>query len=282
MLTVDLSYFWKKKTFVSYLLSILVFLIHISSFAQHDTNGTPITEINQIVSYFFQESITRFAVPMFFILSGATFFRNYSNAAYFSKLKSKFHSLVIPYLIWNTIWLLFNIVCSYTFLSNFFVGRQKFELTFINILKGIFLYECNLPFWFILNLIVFAVLSPIISLLISRKDLAFTSLVCLTLLRMVGIHLPTLIFFDANSLIFYFIGAIIGKHYFEKLSQKANTKTCFCSIAFLCLYFIAKTIHHPDQNSFLKPLFDVAIFSLCTFCLWNTVDLIIDHIEPKP
>lgn len=54
-----MDYFWKKKDYVYFVLSILVFLIHISSFAQYSGNEGIISVINSKVSYFFKYSITR-------------------------------------------------------------------------------------------------------------------------------------------------------------------------------------------------------------------------------
>ena len=118
--------FWKKKEFVSFVLSILVFLIHISSFAQYASVDGWIGTLNGKLSFFFQESITRFAVPMYFILSGIAFFRDYDNTKYIKKLKSRFFTLCIPYLIWNTLCMLFEIICSYTFIAQFYSGRKMF------------------------------------------------------------------------------------------------------------------------------------------------------------
>ena len=86
----QLEYFWKKKEFVSFVLCILVFMIHISSFAPYSSSNDAVAEFNKKAAFFFKESITRFAVPMFFILSAIAFFRDYSNKKYFSKIKSRF------------------------------------------------------------------------------------------------------------------------------------------------------------------------------------------------
>jgi len=74
--------FWKKKEYISFLLSILVFFIH-SHFAQDIGDNSFISAVNYKVSYFFSCSITRFAVPMFFMLTGISFFKDYNNKKYF-------------------------------------------------------------------------------------------------------------------------------------------------------------------------------------------------------
>ena len=141
--------FWRKKEFVSFLLSILVFFIH-SNFAPEIIGDGLISVVNHKVSYFFSDSITRFAVPMFFMLSGLSFFKGYSNDKYPKKIKSRIFSLVIPYLLWNTVWMLWEIFTSYSFLSKF-ATSEPYPLTITSILKGIFFYNCNIPFWFIFD-----------------------------------------------------------------------------------------------------------------------------------
>ena len=54
-------YFWKKKVIVSYVLAILVFWIHSSSFA----NYGELTGWISIIQIFFQKIITPVAVPLF-------------------------------------------------------------------------------------------------------------------------------------------------------------------------------------------------------------------------
>ena len=128
--------FWKKKEFVSFLLSIRVFFIH-SNFAPEITSESMISLVNHKVSYFFANSITRFAVPMFFMLSGISFFKGYESKQYPAKIKSRLFTLVIPYLLWNTIWMLWEIFTSHSFLARFSENNVPYPLTAPSILKGI-------------------------------------------------------------------------------------------------------------------------------------------------
>ena len=49
----QMNYFWEKKEFVSFILSVLVFLIHISSFAQYASTGDLIGLFNEKIAFFF-------------------------------------------------------------------------------------------------------------------------------------------------------------------------------------------------------------------------------------
>ena len=86
MNTKNETLFWKKKEFVSFISSILVLFIH-SYFAQDITSDSFISVVNHKFSFFFSRSITQFAVPVFFMLSGISFFKDYNNKKYLKKIK---------------------------------------------------------------------------------------------------------------------------------------------------------------------------------------------------
>lgn len=280
--TGDASLFWKKKEYISFLLSILVIFIHMSTFSQYGEGEGAVTLINDHVSYLLKESITRFAVPMFFILSGIAFYKDYDNKKYFKKIKSRVFTLVIPYLLWNTLWMLFDIICSYTFVSRFFTGRKPFVLTFSSFMLGIFHNGNNGPFWFVFNLIVFSAAAPLIYLLIRNKYVGIVSVGIIAVLTYFDFGLPSSVFSTPISIVFYMIGAMIGKHFFALTTQKAGKGLRWGSVCFLVVYIVAKSIFPPAINTWtddllLKPV----IFVLASFALWNAVDLFIDYIRPR-
>lgn len=275
----QLEYFWKKKEFVSFVLCILVFMIHISSFAPYSSSNDAVAEFNKKAAFFFKESITRFAVPMFFILSAIAFFRDYSNKKYFSKIKSRFFSLCIPYLIWNTIWMIFEIVCSYTVISSFFVGREKFSLSVANILKSIFLAESNVPFWFILYLMVFVFISPLFDLLVRNKYVGITALVALSIVPV--FEIPVIENLKIDAFVFYLLGAMIGKHWFAAVTKKTSRTSQIVSVIFLLVYIFAKNVF-PTYDYFALPFIKIVVFTMAVYSLWSMVDLFIDNISLRP
>jgi surface polysaccharide O-acyltransferase-like enzyme len=138
--------FWQKKTIATYILSVLVLLIHCSTFANYPNLPAAIN----VLSVFWQQVITPVAVPLFFIISGALFYRNYESdmKSYISKMKTRIRSLFVPYICWNVLNMMFQILCT-ELLSEYFVGREKFVFSAWNILGGVFHYKYNGPFWFI-------------------------------------------------------------------------------------------------------------------------------------
>ena len=271
-----MNYFWKKRDFVYYALSILIFMIHISSFAQYTMQEGTMSLINDKMAFFFKESITRFAVPLFFILSGATFFRDYTNKKYISKIKSRFFTLIIPFLVWNTIWMIFDIICSYTFISSFFTGRKIFTLTAGNVFKSIFLAEWNIPFWFLFYLIIFVFISPIIDFVIRNK---YAGIASVAIMSIISIFEIGSLKYDAIA--FYLLGAFLGKHYFDFVTRKTSIKSGMLSIIFLTVYIVAKNLF-PQSEYFAKPFVKIIIFMLASYSFWSVVDLFMDKIAHRP
>ena len=269
--------FWKKKEFVSFVLSILVFFIH-SYFAQEVTSDSLIAVVNHKVSYFFSCSITRFAVPMFFIMSGISFFKGYDNKKYLTKIKNRLFSLVIPYLVWNTIWMLWKIFTSHSFLS-ILSTSEPFPLTLTSILKGIFFYGCNIPFWFIFDLIVFSFAAPIVFLVIKNKYVGISSVVCLSIVSLFGIHLPIKVFYYPMAIVFYMMGAIIGYHFFDFACEKSSRSVRIASVIFLVAYILAKNIA-PHTIHIDNYLTQTVVYTLAAYSLWNVTDIFAERIKP--
>ena len=271
--------FWKKKEFISFLSSILVLFIH-SYFAQDNINNSLASVINHKFSFFFSRSITQFAVPMFFLLSGISFFKGYNNKKYLTKIKSRIHTLVIPYLLWNTVWMLWEILGSYSFISKFSAAGEPYPLTILNILKGIFFYGCNTPFWFILDIIIFSFAAPILFLIIRNKYVGIISVAGLSIISLLGIYLPIELFYYPMSIVFYMIGAIIGYHFFDYATLKSPKPIKIASIAFLSVYVLCKNIV-PREMHITNYLIEVLVYSLAAFSLWNIVDIFIERIKPR-
>ena len=135
----DLSYYWHKKTVLSFLAIIFVVIIHNSATIQYSLTDDFLSNATNLIHNFFAYGLGSIAGPVFFLIAGISLFRNYKSSMYTEKLSSRIKSLLIPYLLWNIIGLLLCILCTYTPLANYITGRELFEPTFPNILSGIFL-----------------------------------------------------------------------------------------------------------------------------------------------
>ncbi len=264
--------FFIKRSKVYLILSLMVVCLHVPSLNHYSLDDGFGVIVESIIS--FLKSVSQVAVPLFFLLSGAVFFRDYTLKSALQKYKNRIKSLVVPYLVWNLINMLFEFICSYTFISNYFVGREKTQITLQNVLKGIFLHEYSPPFWFVQNLIIFILLAPVFYMLLKNKIVGGISIASVTVLYFFGIKIPETIFYRASSIIFFMVGAYIGIHYFSKLAndiKNANTKL-LSAVLFFAVVFL-DIVRGTFELTFLNRLIPLIYLAECFF-FWQAIDLI--------
>ena len=140
------------------------------------------------------EVIASIGVPLFFVFSGFLFFyrKDYSVDVYKSKLKSRIKTLLIPFLLWNTLTIIWKLKCFFPGLSAFFrpselhvTPLRLFNTYFCNVTnKGIFVgvppteiswvSPIDFPLWYVRDLMLMVILSPVIYWLIKK----FKGMVC--------------------------------------------------------------------------------------------------------
>lgn len=159
-----------------------VVFVHSQLGAVRFSDGTASTDtgyLSTLVQATFSEILRGAAVPLFFLLSGFLFFQTFEPTcvSYIHKIKTRFRSLILPFLFWNAAVLLFlSIAGRLPALSPFFTGGSwalpqggLFEL--LNALVGINRRPILYPFWFLRDLIVLVLLSPVIWYFASRLPL---------------------------------------------------------------------------------------------------------------
>lgn len=153
------------------ILGVVVIHCNVSNFLPRGTETRGGYIVNLIVS------LMAVCVPSFFILSGYLFFQGgekFSLDVYGKKLKRRVKTLLIPYMFWN-------LICAALFLLKagmlHFPGLGIVENGSVNWLKffeGFLFIEQNhdfpfaFAFWFIRNLMGFAVLAPAVWLVARR------------------------------------------------------------------------------------------------------------------
>lgn len=116
------------------------------------------------------QGVARIAVPIFFLMSGYFFFRDFSwsSQAYKSKLRSRGRTLFIPYLIWNfcglmAIWTAQSLPATRPFFSGSMpdipsLGAWERIDAMIGWTRLPILYQ----FWFIRDLMILVLLAPLV------------------------------------------------------------------------------------------------------------------------
>ena len=126
------------------------------------------------VQIFFSETLPHFAVPLFLLFSGYLFFKEgkFDGALYRRKLKSRFRTLFIPYIIWSTFCFIVAVALGQVTptLLHYVEGLWdtalwKDGVNFSRTLSG---YPVNMPLWFIRDLMILVLISPLIWFLLKK------------------------------------------------------------------------------------------------------------------
>lgn len=181
-------------------LAILVVFVHsfeadIDVVELHASGLTGLA-VYDYIRLFFSVVIARSAVPIFFIISGYLLFlkvEEYNKIVYISKLLKRWHSLVIPYLSWIILFILWTLMFKvggillhskpWTGILEYFQENSYLHMLWDSSVWGeritwLGMETHNsgpvlLPFWYMRDLIMMVVISPIIYWLIKEAKIIF-------------------------------------------------------------------------------------------------------------
>lgn len=181
-------------------LAILVVFVHgfgaDIDVAQLHASGLTGLAVYDYIRLFFSVVIARSAVPVFFIISGYLLFlkvEDYSKTVYMDKLRKRLYTLVVPYFSWIILFILWTLMfmvggillhgkpwiriidylhengCLHMFWDSSVWGKRFTWLGVETHNSGPVL----LPFWYMRDLIIMVVLSPVIYWLINKTKIIF-------------------------------------------------------------------------------------------------------------
>ncbi len=211
----------KVISFLRFPLIVAVTYIHCEPSAISDYKLSGAYELLYI---FVREILAGAAVPRFFVISGFLFFVKgpLTPSAYVSKLKKRIQSLLIPYIIWNLLYWGIFILKSKILPGDLSIGAlthlttTEFLRMFWNLRSGF--YPMCAQFWFLRDLMVMMVLSPIIYICVKYLKLLFVVIFGLMWIFNFGWEITGL---SITSIFFFSVGAYIAlfKINFVKFSK---------------------------------------------------------------
>lgn len=196
----------------------VVFIHAYSTSIALSTGTIGISQSNFITNFVMNvvsQGIARVAVPLFFLMSGYLFFFEFgaSKAMYIKNFRIRIRTLLVPFLFWNLITLLFFAFAQAMPVTNvYFSGAVIAPIAsydifdyFINIF-GIGKYPISYQFWFIRDLMLLVLLTPIIQFMNKRAPVPFllTLFFCWILNRWL-VNAPS-----SDAILFFSVGAFLG------------------------------------------------------------------------
>ena len=159
----------------------------------------------------------RVAVPLFFCISGyLCFSKNELNAkSLVYAYKKKIKTLVFPYLLWNVFYTLIFLILNWNTLDQL-DNITKF------LLESVFLYGSNGVLWYVFQLILLTVLSPLLFYIYKNKYLSIVFTVGSCFAHFFVSDPP--IYLPLHGLAFYSIGATVSMHFVKSADSSLWTK----------------------------------------------------------
>ncbi len=280
----DMERFWNKKTVVSFILALFIAAIHNNTIVSFSAagNSAPLIFTAELFNNLFSLTITRVAVPLFFVLSGACFFRNYEKGMYLKKIKSRIKTLFVPYLFWNTFLMAVIILLSYTSFRKLLSFSAAIVPTGRMIAEGIIWFRFNNAFWFIYALIILVVITPLIDLCMRKKSTGYVSCVLALIIPAVFSKQFVAIFQGQfySAIFFYFVGCLIGRYYFDFFSKKAGKKQIMVSVIVCVLFVILKVAEIYTFISVDELVMNIVLLA-AAMAFWTACDCFADKIKMR-
>lgn len=231
---------------------------------------------NNLFSIIFCKLIGQICVPCFLFFSGYLFFSkiyNFNKIIYFSKLKSRFKTLIIPYLLFNILYIAIVLILSID--SNIDFNNYILELTknwhkvFWNfntwgttynifnepvIRSGPYLT----PLWFLRDLIILIIISPIIYIITKYLNKYFVVILLILYLFKIFINLEPFIYRSfIVSLFFFTFGSYLAINKKNIIIEFRRYKYLFLFIFLVSL--ISSIFYYNDTKyHYLLPLFIIS------------------------
>lgn len=264
-------------------LIIAVVFIHMNpkvNMKEVDYTNLSMNNIYSIIGTLGSKLLPSIAVPTFFLFSGYLFFyklKEWNLEVYQHKIKSRIKTLMIPYLMWNIIpvivYTLFRIlkynnngweylqeVFSHGFFSIFWDyhtwGKGENILGWATASYGPF----NLPLWFLRDLIVVTLLSPLVYYFV--KYTKFYGILFLSILYCFKIWL-TIPGFSVKAFFFFSFGAYFSIYAKNMVAEFRKVKWLWSILALvsvgLSLFFVGTKINR---------------YSIITYVIFGTITAI--------
>lgn len=267
------KYLSVKLKVISFLLMIMVVFLHAHNIADKLLSGN--TVLDNGYSSFFQDFISDglnlIAVPLFFAISGYLFFYKLDGTykEFLSKFNKRLKTLVVPYLFWSIGILLLFFILQFLPESNTFFGNKLIKNYSLNeLLIKIFILPIPLQLWFVRDLIVLTILSPVIYWLIR----IFKYLLLLIFFITWFLSFDFIILSN-EALLFFVFGAFLSIYWKNSL-QIDFSKRYFLYISLWIIIVLVKTIllYINFQNNTVISVFHKTGILMGIVAIWSLYD----------
>lgn len=261
----------EKIKSTSFFSILLVVLLHAYNLEPTGPFVAPITKnYVWVLQDLLSNGFTRIAVPYFFMVSGFLYFYKLTakRSAFISQIKKRARTLLFPYLFWSSFGIAFYFVLQTPLhLSAYFSKELVVNYSLTQWMEKIFIHPIPYQFWFIRDLIVLVLFSPVLYFACTRFKFLFLTL-CVVLWC-----LPSQDWHNSSeALLFFALGTVLGTTYKNTPNESIpwSSKVLFLSWALLVILKTAFSYlqFNPVIVQFL--LNSSIVFGV--LCFWSALD----------
>lgn len=272
----------RKINILSFILFIGVMMIHTYNLEVYGIENSEGFII--VFETFMKKFLNGICVPYFFVISGFLFFRNFDLGLLLYKYKSRCRSILLPYLVWNTLYYLFFAgITNVSFLLRAAGNIDTVEFSINSYIN--YIWNGYYTFWFLRILIWMIICTPILWLLLKRKKW-YCPEILLILMIILDMHGKSVLSLN----VYYSLGAYLGMNYSKLLDE--NRDGTVLPVVFLIALIIAGWWFSGNilynvllivTSWFAMDWFDfsrdVRWWMKCTFFYYCGHDMILESIE---
>lgn len=259
----DDSVFFRKSAFFKLWLFVIIILNHALNYEAYGLADMPGT--GPAILYFLEQlerNISWLSISMYFFISGYGYMLHFELSKTMDKWKRRFWSLLVPWLLWNSImWLLCIAMETVPAIAERLNSGFGFELSLRSWLVDGLMRPADGPLWFMTNLIVVILLSPAVYLLVRNRYVGLAA---------IGVNFLVIWLTDAScysiliSLVYFMAAAWLAAHGRHLVRAKYGPVPRLVSAVILVLYLIFG-LHPAIYNGGIG---HALTFSLTAPALW--------------
>lgn len=240
--------------------------------------------------------LSQLAVPAFFFISGYFYFTKYHEhnpTTYKSKNRARLKSLVMPYIVWNAIFMIVSFLTDKILLQSTIAdflqenggirlfwdcGRDSISKNLLEVEMPKDRCPIDGPLWFMRDLIMLSLVSPLILFL--SKYAGKIGLIVMAALMVLNIWFP-FTFITSVGFFFFWLGAYFQINDVSIFSPNRRRRT-LQHIAAIVVFLVAVMLYGRSETLdyyFYRIFTVVGIFSLFDFALLLVKKLNINPIE---
>lgn len=268
----------QKIKIISFIAILLVVFLHAYNL---DSGGNEVILFDKSPLWMLQDFIsfglTRVAVPLFFVISGFLFFMDGNSqwSGFVKKMKKRATTLLIPFLFWSLAGLaLYFVLQSLPPLQPFFSKGLVRDYSLTEFLTVLFVHPIPYQFWFIRDLMLMVLLSPVLYFLIRYSRFTFLA-VCLML------WIPDLGPWNnsAEALLFFVAGGHLAMYRPASISKDYASKAALLFVAWM-IFLSAKTAALYFDHLFLGRMLLKSSIIIGVLALWGCYDRVFRTVVP--